>query len=218
MDNYWTRIELPNSLVMGVQDVPTLTEERQEAMRGRTLNWVMGILIGVGLTAASAAEAQVALEVHGGVNVPTFKIADAAKLGPSGGAGLGYRLGERVWIMGEADFGFHAGADLTGGGQGPDVKVFHYMAKVGYEVLPQADGPLSLIVNAGAGAMTFSVDGVDTFIYPAINVGAKLIYDLSSQVALVLSPQGDIAFSKEAEVGTTNSWVWPFSAGLRFNF
>ena len=110
MDNYWTRIELPNSLVMGVQDVPTLTEERQEAMRGRTLNWVMGILIGVGLTAASAAEAQVALEVHGGVNVPTFKIADAAKLGPSGGAGLGYRLGERVWIMGEADFGFHTGA------------------------------------------------------------------------------------------------------------
>jgi len=187
-------------------------------MHGRTRNLLMGALIGLGLSAASAAEAQVAIELHGGVNVPTFKIADAAKLGPSGGAGLSYRLGERIWIMGEADFGFHTGADLAGGGQGPDVKVFHYMAKVGYAVVPQADRPLSLIVNAGAGAMTFSVDGVDTFIYPAINVGAKLIYRLSSQVALVLSPQGDIAFSKKAEVGTTNSWVWPFSAGLRFSF
>jgi hypothetical protein len=34
----------------------------------------------------------------------------------------------------------------------------------------------------------------------------------------VVSPQGDIAFSDEAEVGTNNSWVWPVTAGLRVSF
>jgi len=37
----------------------------------------------------------------------------------------------------------------------------------------------------------------------------------SNALSLVLSPQGDIAFSDEGDVGTTNSWVWPFTAGLR---
>jgi hypothetical protein len=34
----------------------------------------------------------------------------------------------------------------------------------------------------------------------------------------VLSPQGDIAFSKKSEVTTTNAWVWPFTVGLRARF
>jgi hypothetical protein len=34
-------------------------------------------------------------------------------------------------------------------------------------------------------------------------------------VSFLLSPQGDIAFTDEDEVGTGNSWVWPFTAGLR---
>ena len=36
--------------------------------------------------------------------------------------------------------------------------------------------------------------------------------------ALVLSPQGDIAFTKKDELGTDNAWVWPITAGLRLNF
>ena len=178
---------------------------------------VVGVLAGVAL-AASASEAQVALEVRGGVNLPTFTITDAAKAGPSFGVGLNYKVSEKVWLIGDADFGFHSGADLPGGGSGPDINVYHYMAKVGYQVLHRAESPLSLVLNAGVGAMTFSVDGGESFTYPAINVGAKLIYDLGSRVSLVLSPQGDIAFSKKAEVGTSNSWVWPFAAGLRLNF
>jgi len=37
----------------------------------------------------------------------------------------------------------------------------------------------------------------------------------STASALLLSPQGDIAFSKEDELGTNNAWVWPFTAGIR---
>jgi hypothetical protein len=34
----------------------------------------------------------------------------------------------------------------------------------------------------------------------------------------VLSPQGDIAFADEDELGTTNAWVWPVTAGVRVRF
>ena len=166
----------------------------------------------------SAAEAQGALEIRGGINVPTFDITDAAKAGPSVGIGLNYRIGERVWVIGDADFGFHPGADLAGGSSGPDVNVYHYIAKLGYEVVPSADSRFAVVLNAGAGAMTFAVDGGPSFTYPAINVGAKLIYGIGSRVSLVLSPQGDIAFTDEDELGTSNAWVWPVAAGFRVNF
>jgi hypothetical protein len=72
-----------------------------------------------------------------------------------------------------------------------------------------------VIVNAGAGALTFDVDGAGSSTYPAINVGAKIGYRLSPRVQLLLSPQGDIAFTDEEDVGTSNAWVWPFTAGVR---
>lgn len=185
------------------------------------LNGKRGILVtivaGMALAAAPV-EGQVALEVRGGLNLPTFKIADAAKAGPSVGAGLNVKLADRLWLIGDADFGFHKGADLAVGGSGPSVDVYHYMGKLGYQVYSSSNGKVSLILNAGAGAMTFKVDGGSSFTYPAINVGAKLIFGLGGKLSLVISPQGDIAFSKKSELGTSNSWVWPFAAGLRINF
>ena len=52
----------------------------------------------------------------------------------------------------------------------------------------------------------------------AINAGAKIAYNFNRSFAVVLSPQGDIAFSKKSELTTTNAWVWPFTAGFRANF
>jgi Outer membrane protein beta-barrel domain len=173
------------------------------------------------LTMPSAAQAQatgsrVTLEARGGLNVPTFDISDAVDAGPSFGIGAAVELRPRVFLLGDVDLGFHSGAGLAGGATAPDVKVYHYMAKLGYQLLTErSDSRWSVIVNAGAGAMTFDVDGGGSNTYPAINVGAKIGYRLSPRVALLLSPQGDIAFSKEDEVGTTNAWVWPFTAGIR---
>jgi hypothetical protein len=172
------------------------------------------------LGAATAAEAQDAsrrftLEARGGLNVPTFDISDAVDGGPSVGLGLGYQLSPTLWLLGDVDLGFHSGAELTGGFEGPDVKVYHYIAKVGYAVVPEGSSPWSVILNAGGGAMTFDVDGGTSNTYPAINVGAKIAYRLSPRVSFLLSPQGDIAFTDEAEVGSNNSWVWPFTAGVR---
>jgi len=172
------------------------------------------------LSIPSAAQAQaeggkVTLEARGGLNVPTFDISDAVDAGPSVGVGAAVQIRPRVYLLGDVDLGFHSGAGLPGGAIGPDVKVYHYMAKVGYELLADGASPWSVIVNAGAGAMTFDVDGAGSNTYPAINVGAKIGYRVSPRLSLLLSPQGDIAFTKDAELGTSNAWVWPFTAGIR---
>ena len=154
------------------------------------------------------------LEARGGLNVPTFDVSDAVDAGPSFGLGAGLQVAPRVWILGDVDLGFHSGADF-GGIEGPDVKVLHYIGKVGYALVPEGASKWSVIVNAGAGAMTFDVDGGASNTYPAINVGAKIAYRLSPRVSLLLSPQGDIAFADEDELGSSTAWVWPFTAGVR---
>ena len=174
------------------------------------------MLLGIASTAqAQGAERRVTIEARGGFNVPTFDISDAVDAGPSVGLGAGVQFAPKLWLMGDVDLGFHSGAELAGGGQAPDVKVYHYVAKLGYELLSDGQSPWSVIVNAGAGALTFDADGAGSNTYPAINVGAKIGYRLSPRVSLVLSPQGDIAFTDDKEVGTSNSWVWPFTAGAR---
>ena len=175
-----------------------------------------GLLLGLASTAAAQSAAPAAaLELRGGINVPTFDIADAVKAGPSVGIGIGARVAPKIWVMGDVDLGFHGGAALAGGGQGPDVKVYHYIAKLGYELMSGPQSRWSVILNAGAGALTFDPDGADAKTYPAINVGAKIGYQLTPRLQFVLSPQGDIALSKKAELGTSNAWVWPFTAGVR---
>lgn len=170
------------------------------------------------LPPAAAAQGQagrVTIEGRAGLNVPTFDIADAVDPGPSFGVGAAVQVRPRLYLLGDLDLGFHPGADLPGGAELADVKVYHYMAKVGYELLTPGSSPWSVIVNAGAGALTFDPDGAASRTYPAINVGAKIAYQLSPRVALLLSPQGDIAFTKDEELGTNNAWVWPFTAGVR---
>lgn len=187
----------------------------------RSLRTGTALLAGLTLLGlASPAQAQwadrrVTIEARGGLNVPTFDISDAVDAGPSFGIGAAVQFAPKLWLMGDVDLGFHSGATLAGGGQGPDVNVYHYVAKLGYELLSDRQSPWSLIVNAGAGALTFDVDGAASNTYPAINVGAKIGYRVSPRVQLLLSPQGDIAFTDDKDLGTSNAWVWPFTAGVR---
>jgi outer membrane protein with beta-barrel domain len=184
--------------------------------RTRTVLLSGFILLGIASTVqAQSVERRVSIEARGGFNVPTFDISDAVDAGPSFGLGTAVQFAPKLWLMGDVDLGFHSGADLAGGGEAPDVKVFHYVAKLGYELLSEGQSPWSVIVNAGAGALTFDADGAGSNTYPAINVGAKIGYRLSPRMQLLLSPQGDIALTDEEEVGTSNAWVWPFTAGVR---
>ena len=150
-----------------------------------------------------------------GAVVPTFDIADVAKTGGAFGATVGYRLNSRWVLMGEFDYGSHK--DKPTGDV--DINTLHYMAKVGYSLTGPKERGWEAIVNLGVGAVSFDVGGpTGSFTYPAINAGAKIAYNFNRSFAFVLSPQGDIAFSKEDELTTNNSWVWPVTAGLRVGF
>lgn len=186
----------------------------------RETKYTMSTLLALALLAlpaglsAQAPERPFSFNLRGGLNVPTFDIADVADAGPSFGAGVKVRLSERIFLRGNAEFGFHSGAEIAGV-EGPDVDVFHYIAGVGYLLTPPGS-PFYASVNLGAGALNLAVDapGDPSFTYFAINAGGELGYWLNDNVSIFFSPQGDIAFSDEAEVGTDNSWVWPFTAGV----
>jgi hypothetical protein len=165
--------------------------------------------------AASNVSAQVeratSLEVRGIAMLPTFDIADAANLGWGGGVGIGYRVSPKVRLMADVDVAIHD-TDVTDF----QINTYHYMGKVGYDVVD--NGKVVVTLNLGAGAVTFGGDLPESKTYFAINAGAKVGIRLSPSLEFLISPQGDIAFTKEADLGTTNSWVWPLGVGLRAKF
>ena len=165
--------------------------------------------------AAQSAPARTAfIEVLGGAVVPTFDIADVATTGAAVGVAAGLRVSPRLILMGELDYGMHEDKAT----KSVDITTLHYIAKAGWSLTGPRDRGWETILNLGAGAVTFDVDGADRFTYFAINAGAKVSYAFNPRVAFVLSPQGDIAFTKRDELTTDNAWVWPVTAGLRFTF
>lgn len=165
--------------------------------------------------AAQAPAPKAFVEARVGAAVPTFDIADVAEVGTDIGATLGYQLNPRWVMMGEFDYGMHQDKATST----VDIKTLHLVAKIGYSLTGPRERGLEASVNLGAGVVRFDVDGApDTFTYPAINAGAKIVYNVNRSFAVVLSPQGDIALSDEDEIGTSNAWVWPVTAGLRVRF
>ncbi len=169
------------------------------------------------LPAGLAAQERPAVSVRGGFYVPTFDVTDIAETGPGFGLGAQVPLGERLFARAAADFGSH---DVVDGGD-LDVQVNHYIIGLGLPLVEPSEGsPWRVSANAGAGILTFDVDGPsEQNSYFAINVGGEIEYVLSETVSLLLSPQGDIAFVDEDDGFTgSTAWVWPFTAGAKFRF
>lgn len=169
-----------------------------------------------GSTAGQAQDSTPKLFIEGlaGAVVPTFDIADVATTGGAFGATIGYRLSPRWVLMGEFDYGMHNDKAT----ESVDINTTHLIGKLGYVLQPASARGLEVILNLGAGVVNFDVDGAEGNSYFAINAGAKLAYSFNPSLALVLSPQGDIAFSKESELSTSSAWVWPITAGVRISF
>lgn len=162
---------------------------------------------------AAQDRAGVFVEALGGAAVPTFEIADYVSSGTAFGGTVGIRFGN--WVtMAEFDYGMHDAERVDD----VEISTQHYIAKVGYSLTGPRDRGWEAIVNLGGGVVTFDVEDGDSYTYPAINAGAKLSYHFNPTFAVVLSPQGDIAFSDDEEIGTSNAWVWPLTAGVRVSF
>ena len=187
------------------------------------LRFPLAAVVGMTCLAAPAMSAQYSpsdtpkffVEGLAGAVVPTFDIANTAKVGSMFGGTVGYSLNSRWTLMGEFDYGNYkdkATGTIT-------IKTLHYIGKLGYSLTGPSETGWEALVNLGAGAVSFDVDGApSTKTYFAINAGAKITYNFNRSVAFVLSPQGDIAFTKKADLNTTNAWVWPVSAGLRIRY
>jgi len=173
----------------------------------------LGTLTLLAEPASAQVDRKVSLELRAVAMTPTFGIADDERVGADVGAGygvgLGYRLSQTLRLMADFDAGMHD----SGIG---DVDTYHYMAKLGFDVV--RGGKVTLTLNAGAGLVSISPDGGDALNYFAINAGAKLGIRLGSAVELLISPQGDIALSDKNEVLTSAAWIWPLGIGLRINF
>jgi hypothetical protein len=164
----------------------------------------------------SAQDAPRKLFVEGlaGAAVPTFDIADVATTGGAFGAAIGYRLSPKWVLMGEFDIGMHEDKAT----KSVDITTTHFIGKLGYALTNPATKGWDVILNLGAGMVSFDVGDAEANSYFAINAGAKVAYSFSPSLAFVLSPQGDIAFTKESETGSSTAWVWPITAGLRISF
>lgn len=174
----------------------------------------LAVLAGAAPLAAQDTPRKLFVEALAGAAVPTFDIADVATTGGAFGGTIGYRLTPRWVLMGELDYGMHKDKPT----ETVDISTTHVIAKLGYALTPPASRGWDVILNLGAGVVNFDVDGAEGNSYFAINAGAKLAYSVSPSFALVLSPQGDIAFTKENELGSKTAWVWPITAGLRLSF
>lgn len=167
-----------------------------------------------GAQATSQSNPPVFVEVLVGAVVPTFDIADVATTGAAFGLAAGYRLSPRLALLAEFDYGAHQDKAT----KSVDITTLHYVGKIGWSLTGPRERGWETMLTLGAGAVTFDVEGGSAKTYPAISAGAKIAYAFSPRAAFVLSPQGDIAFTKKADLGTDNAWVWPLTAGFRFNF
>lgn len=174
----------------------------------------LAVLAGASPLRAQDTPRKLFVEALAGVAVPTFDIADVATTGGAFGAAIGYRLTPRWVLMGEFDYGMHKDEPT----ETVDINTTHVMAKLGYALTTPGTRGWDVILNLGAGVVNFDVEGAEGNSYFAINAGAKLAYNFSPSFAVVLSPQGDIAFTKENELGSSTAWVWPITAGLRISF
>jgi hypothetical protein len=181
------------------------------------LTVALGSFLAAGPVAAQQFPEQhrVFVEARGGVVAPTFDIADVATVGGSYGATLGLHTMTNWVLMASFDHGMHRDEPT----ETADIETLHYMAQLGFSVKrPFVERGWELVLNLGAGAVTFDVEGADTSTYFAINAGGKILYHFNPAFSLVFSPQGNIAFTDEDELETGNAWVWPLTAGLRLTF
>ena len=150
------------------------------------------------------------IDIRGGFAVPTFGIADIIKPGGAFGVGFGYQVDSGVALLADLDMGYHKqkNADI-------DSRTMHAIAKMVWPLLSPSDQGFEIGVNVGAGIVRFRWSENDATTHFAVNVGAKIVYHINGMFALLISPQGDVAFGKELDPESSSAFVWPFTMGIR---
>ncbi|MFQ5874658.1 MAG: hypothetical protein ACE5JL_12790, partial [Dehalococcoidia bacterium] len=106
------------------------------------------------------AQQRVSFEGRTGTVLTSDGLRDLANLGATVGLGISYQFSRYFALRVDGDLGIFAGDELSGGATAPDLRLWHYGGgfEVSFAKPSYQDVPLTLSVNAGAGATTFETD------------------------------------------------------------
>ncbi|MFW6192310.1 MAG: hypothetical protein ACOC83_02395 [Gemmatimonadota bacterium] len=164
-----------------------------------------------GDAAAQAANGSWVLEGRGGISVPAGDLADVFDVGPSFGAGIGYRVHPRVTLRADGDVAILSGNDDLAT-PAPDTRLWHYNGGVELELTRPGASPWDLTVNLAGGATTFSGDDFTETVtnpvtgesvtdfsetYFTANGGLKVGYDVTRRINVFVGGQWYLAFTDE---------------------
>jgi hypothetical protein len=187
------------------------------AMAGAALLLVGGIPQSA---SAQGVDSPWVVEGRGGISVPAGDLADVFDVGPSFGAGIGYRVHPRVTLRADGDVAILSGADLATGEQAPDTRLWHYNGGVEVALTPPGESRWDVTANVGGGATTFSGDDFEPAVvnpvtgetvtdfsetYFTANGGLKVGYDVTPRVNVYAGGQWYLAFTDEEDTAVFSS-------------
>ncbi|MFW6193350.1 MAG: hypothetical protein ACOC83_07670 [Gemmatimonadota bacterium] len=168
-----------------------------------------------GGAAAQAVDQPWTVEGRGGISVPAGDLADVFDVGPSFGAGIGYRVHPRVTLRVDGDVGILSGADdLATGTEAPDTRLWHYNGGVEVELTEPGASRWNVTANLAGGATTFDGDDFEPAVtnpatgesvtdfsetYFTANGGLKVGYDVTPSVNVFAGGQWYLAFTDEED-------------------
>lgn len=155
------------------------------------------------------------VEVHGGIGIPTGRLAHLEKIGPMAGISFEYHFAPRVAARVQGDVEMLKGDSLTltpatGPYFAPDMNLWHYSAGVAVELTNPEPGATrwQVLLNGGVGATTMhskdfptAINGQTNFskTYLTPTWGFTVGYDVSSNVNIFAGGQGYLILAKKKD-------------------
>lgn len=98
-------------------------------------------------------------DAGGGVALPLGDLSDVATVGGTAGVGVAYFLNPRFAVIAEGSLDFMKGDDASAfeGGEGPELRAWHYTGGFEYHVTDPLSN-LMFTIDVGAGGTTFDTD------------------------------------------------------------
>lgn len=168
------------------------------------------VLAGVSTAEAQRVRNPWLLEGYAGIVLGTGTFADLTNAGIAGGAGAGYAISRRVWLMGNIHGAWHPGADNFS-----DWSTYSVFGMVGFSASrPRSQS--SIIIPVGVGAVAFDprAPSMGKKSYFAVTTGVKFYYYFAERAALSVVAMVDLAFTEKEFLGSSTTWLFPLAAGI----
>lgn len=215
--------------VGGGQRPPRIRRGAQVVLSGCLLAALLALAVPLTEAHAQAGPPQGVFEVRVGASSPKGDLGDAGDDGQLVGVSLGYRLLPRLTLGLEGTLqNLERGGDPPelGGGLGPDIELWHYLAVVSLELTDPVRSRWEVVLHGGAGGTrvesdaTERLDGVSSD-EPTALAAVDGGYDFSRHVTLFFRADGYLIFGDTSDPGKPflgKELVLTHTGGLRLSF